>query len=203
MAAELYTINSFIFALSLLFFDPKHKELPALSFIVGSFIFLFMTLISFLEPKILLPSYKSSWLINFHIAMSILGETTFLISFCASILFVIKHKKLKRKIIESDLKSVSLSSIEKVFVRSSFVGFAFINIALLTGLILVFVGKGIPQAGLVKVFWAFFVWGWYAITLFGRSFWGWKGRKGAWLIIMGSSLLLMGLLGNFYYYLYR
>ncbi len=201
ITAELYTISSFIFALGVLFFDPKHKEFSALSFVIGSLIFLLMTLISFLEPKILLHSEESDWLINLHICLSILGETVFVISLCASLLFILKHKKLKKKIIESDSNTSSLSAIEKVLVRSSFSGLALITLALLTGLILVFVGKETFQVGFVKIFWAFFVWGWFTVTIFGRSFWGWKGRKGAWLIVMGSVLLLLGLFGNFYHYI--
>jgi ABC-type uncharacterized transport system permease subunit len=201
ITTELYTLICFIFALGMLFFDPKHKEYPPLSFIIGSVIFLLMTLVSFLEPKVLLPTEKNAWFINLHIILSILGETIFIVSFCASLLFVINHRKLKRKKIASDRKTTSLSTLEKVVVRSSFIGLAFITLALITGLILVFVGKGMPQAGFVKIFWAFFVWGWYAISILGRSFWGWKGRKGAWLIILGSALLLLGLVGNFYRYL--
>lgn len=200
ITAELYTISSFVFALGILFFDPKHKEYPALSFIIGSLIFLLMTLISFLEPKILLFTEKKSWLINCHIILSIAGEAIFIISFCASLLFIINHNKLKKKIIASTIKPTSLSSLEKVVIRSSFIGFAFITLALITGLILVFVGKESSPVGFIKIFWAFFVWTWYAVAIFGRSFWGWKGRKGAWLIIMGSVLLMLGLFGNFYFY---
>ena len=201
VTAEFYTISSFIFAIGILCFNPKHREFPALSFIISCLIFLLMTLTSFLEPKILFPAEKSNWFINFHIALSLLGEAIFVVSLCASLLFIINHRKLKRKIIAPNKKSTSLSYLEKIVVRSSFIGLAFITLSLITGIILVFVGKGTPQVGLLKIFWAFFVWSWYTVTIFGRSFWGWKGRKGAWLIIMGSALLLLGLFGNFYYYL--
>lgn len=200
ITAQLYTISSCIFAIGMLFFNPRHKEFPAVSFIIGSLIFLLMTLISFLEPKILLSAEKSNWFTNFHITLSILSETIFVISFCASLLFIIKHNKLKKKIINSNTKSTSLSFLEKIVVRSSFIGLAFITLSFVSGLILVFVGKETLQAGFVKIFWAFFVWGWYSLTIFGRSFWGWKGRKGAWLIIMGFILLLFGLFGNYYHY---
>lgn len=198
MTAKLYTINSSILALGVLYFNPKHKEFPTVSFIISALIFLSMTLISFLEPKILIQSEKSIWLINAHILFSILGETIFIISLCASFLFIVNHSKLKRKVI---INSTSLSTLEKIVFRSSFLGLAFITLALISGIVLVSVGKSPRSVGFIKIFWAFFIWGWYAITLFGRNFWGWKGRKGAWLIIIGSIFLLLGLLGNLYHYL--
>ncbi len=196
ITAELYTISSFIFALGILIFDSKRKEFAPLAFTISAIIFLLMTSISFLEPKILLSEVKSDWMVDIHIGLSILSAIFFVASFCASLLFVISHNNLKRKIIEFNSKSTSLSTLEIIIIRSSFAGLAFITLALITGIILVFVGKNILQVGLFKIFWAFFVWAWYVMTIFGRSFWGWKGRKGAWLIIIGSILLILGLLAN-------
>jgi ABC-type uncharacterized transport system permease subunit len=94
----------------------------------------------------------------------------------------------------------SLSGLEKLVERSSLIGLSFITFSLLSGLALIFVGKIAVQVGFVKILWAFLVWGWYVMTIFGRSLWGWRGRKGAKLAIFGMILLLLGLFGTIWQY---
>ena len=194
---QFYTGCSFAFALGLLILEPTKKEIPVLYFIIGSIIFLLMTLISFLEPKILMPVEQNHWFLLVHIFFSIISECLFVISFSASLLFIIKHSKLKKKKLVSSSNTTSLSGLEKGIIRSSFLGLAFITLALLSGLILVFVSKQSSPVGFLKIGWAFFVWGWFAITILGRHFFGWKGRKGAWLIVFGSIIMMLGFLGYY------
>lgn len=140
-------------------------------------------------------------ILNIHIALSIIGQLVFTISFCASLLFIIKHNNLKRKKIASGKHTTSLSLLEKIIVKSSYVGFCFITLALITGLIVMLFSKNFPQMDFIKMFWSFFVWTWFIIVIFGRNLWGWKGRTGAQLIVVGSIILILGLFVNFYFYL--
>jgi ABC-type uncharacterized transport system permease subunit len=61
-------------------------------------------------------------------------------------------------------------------------------------------GKLQFHLGVIKILWAFLVWGWYVMTLFGRNLWGWRGKKGAQFTIFGMVLLLLGLFGTFWQY---
>ena len=201
VTSEVYTFFCFLFSVGVLFFNSKRKEFPAISFVIGSFIFLFMTLVCFLEPKVFIHQEKIFWFINFHIILSVLGETIYLISFCASILFLLNHNKLKKKIISLNSLQTSLSTLEKVVVQTSFCGLGLLTLALISGIILVFVNKDASQISLLKILWATFIWAWYAMTLYGRIFWGWKGRKGALLVILGSSVLMVGSLAILWHYL--
>jgi ABC-type uncharacterized transport system permease subunit len=201
LASEIYTIGTIILAVSLLGFNTEKRDYPALAFTISSIIFLLMTLISFLEPKVLIQTEKNNFLINFHITTSITGLLLFISSFCASFLFITNHNKIKKKEIEFSQNSTSLSKLEKIIIKSSIAGLAFITLALISGILIISIGtQNSYQTGFIKVFWAFFVWAWFAISILGRNLWGWKGRKGAWLILTGSVILLFGLIGNFFYY---
>ncbi len=195
---EFYNIFSFIFGILLFTLNQEKRETPALYFIIGSIIFLLTTLISFLEPKILLQTEQNYGIFLIHILCSIVSTGLFIISFSASILFILKHNNLKHKKIESKLNSTSLYSLEKVMMNSSFLGLGVITIALITGLDLIFINKHLQEIGFFKIFWSFFVWGWFATTIVGRLYFGWKGSKSAWLLVTGTLFLLFGLTANLF-----
>jgi len=131
-----------------------------------------------------------------HIVTAIIGELIFVIAFCAACLYLRNYQKLKHKIINSHFHPTSLSTLENFIVRSSVVGLLFITTSLIFGFIFLFFDTTTDQISIVKILWAFCVWGWYLLAIFGRHLWGWKGKKGAQLILFGMILLIFGLFGT-------
>jgi ABC-type uncharacterized transport system permease subunit len=200
ITTQVYTAICLVLAIAVILIDRGKEGLPAFSFLVGALIFLMVTITPFLDPKPLYRATSVDWLVYFHIGTAALGEAIFVVVFCASLLYLRDYRKLKQRKLDKVPSPTSLSALEKLVERSSLVGLTFITFSLLSGLALIFIGKFAVQVGFVKILWAFLVWGWYVMTIFGRSLWGWRGRKGAKLAIFGMILLLLGLFGTIWQY---
>lgn len=196
-----YTAICIVLSISVILFDQGNEGMPAFSFLVGALIFLMVTITPFLDPK---PLYFSSasvdWFVYLHIGTAVLGEAIFVAVFCASLIYLRDYRKLKQRKLDSIAPATSLSALEKLVERTSLVGLASITISLFSGIALIFFGRFSFQVGFVKILWAFLVWGWYVMSIFGRNLWGWSGKKGAKLSIFGMLLLLLGLFGTIWQY---
>lgn len=200
IATQVHTVICLVLAATVLFIDPNKEGAPAFSFLSGALIFLLVTLTPFLDPKPLYRAHSVDWLMYFHIGTGALGEAIFAVVFCTSLLYLWNYRKLKQRKLASSGSLTSLSSIEKLVEKSSLFGLTFITLSLLSGIALIFIGKFTAQVGFIKILWAFLVWGWYVMTIFGRSLWGWRGKKGAKLAIFGMILLMLGLFGTIWHY---
>lgn len=200
ITTQVYTSICLVLSIAVIIVDRGKEGLPAFSFLVGALIFLMTTLTPFLDPKPLYRAESLDWLVYFHIGTASLGEAIFVAAFCASLLYLREYRKLKQRKIDKNPSAASLSGLEKLMERSSLIGLTFITFSLFSGLALIFIGKEAVQVGLIKILWAFLVWGWYVMTIFGRSRWGWRGRKGAKLAIFGMILLILGLFGTIWQY---
>lgn len=138
---------------------------------------------------------QNHWILYLHITTAVIGELIFVVAFGTSCIYLHTYNKLKQKVIDHNLHPTSLSKLEKFVVRASVVGLIFITTSLVSGLLFLFTQQNTSQIGLMKLLWAFCVWGWYLLAIFGRRLWGWRGRKGARLIIFGMILLIFGLFG--------
>lgn len=200
ITTQVYTSICLVLAIAVIIVDRGKDGLPSFSFLVGALIFLMVTITPFLDPKPLYRAASVDWLVYFHIGTAALGEAIFVAAFCASLLYLRDYRKLKQRKLVKNPSPTSLSGLEKLVERSSLIGLTFITFSLLSGLALIFIGKIAVQVGFVKILWAFLVWGWYVMTIFGRSLWGWRGRKGAKLAIFGMILLMLGLFGTIWQY---
>lgn len=135
------------------------------------------------------------YLLYLHISTAIIGELIFVVAFATSCLYLKTYKKLKQKTIDYNSHPTSLSTLEKFIVRSSIIGLIFITTSLISGLLFLFIDKDYSRISFAKILWAFCVWGWYLLAIFGRHLWGWRGKKGAQLILFGMILLVFGLFG--------
>ncbi|APJ04035.1 cytochrome c biogenesis protein CcsA [Silvanigrella aquatica] len=200
ITTQVYTVICLVLALAVIVIDRGKEGLPSFSFLMGALIFLMVTITPFVDPKPLYRATSVDWLVYFHIGTAALGEAIFVASFCASLLYLRDYQNLKKRKWDKNSSHTSLSTLEKLIERSSLIGLTFITCSLLSGLALIFIGTFAVQVGFIKILWAFLVWGWYVMTIFGRSFWGWRGRKGAKLAIFGMILLLLGLFGTIWQY---
>ncbi|BBH53469.1 hypothetical protein JCM31447_19120 [Fluviispira sanaruensis] len=200
LTTQVYTVICFVLSVAVIAVDRGKEGLPAFSFLVGALTFLLATISPFLDPTPLYNAASGDWLVFLHIGTAALGEAIFVASFCASLLYLREYTKLKQKKLEKVHSPISLAALEKLVERSSLIGLTFITISLLSGLALIFIGKVTVQVGIVKILWAFLVWGWYVMTIFGRSLWGWRGRKGARLTVFGMLLLILGFFGTIWQY---
>ena len=88
VTTQVYTAICLVLAITVLFLDKGKEGFPAFSFLVGALIFLMATITPFVDPKPLYRATSADWLVNFHIGTAALGEAIFVVSFCASLLYL-------------------------------------------------------------------------------------------------------------------
>ena len=177
-------------------FDRLKNGLPAMSFLSGAFIWLIIVIFPFLFPKETSVPKTVSWLSGLHVSTAIAGEGLFVAAFFSSLLYLWVYRNLKLKIIAKIPNLPSLSSLDNIIEKSSLAGLFLITTSLVSGLALVSSSTSPAKVGYTKIIWAFSVWGWYVLCIFGRGLWGWRGRKGAQLSLWGTAILLLALFGT-------
>ena len=185
-----------VLAVVTLVLDRGAQGMPALSFLSGAVIWLLTVVTPFFMDNSTYSSHPISWLSGLHITTAVGGEALFVLAFCTSLLYLWDYRRLKSKHLERRPAFPSLDTLDKLVGRASHAGLFLISTSLVSGIALVFHGSSLQSVGSTKIVWAFMVWGWYVLALFGRGFWGWRGRKGAQLSLWGTLLMLCALFGT-------
>lgn len=173
----------------------RSRTSVALYFVSSALVFLILSFGSFLVAPRDMQWGAHSFVITFHVITAVAGEGLFIVAFGASILFLWFYKRLKQHKFEGNSANMpSLDVLDKIVERTSLLGLALITVSLVSGLSLTF-GQNI-DAGFVKIVWAFTVWTWFVLAILGRSFFGWRGRRGAILTIWGAALILVTFFGT-------
>jgi len=169
--------------------------------ILGSFVsplaVLFM-LVSSLLPNNIVPisgAFKSAWVV-FHVATLFAANALFALAFSAGIMYLLQERNIKGKNFGYlYLRLPSLERLDKINYVCLIGGFPLMTLGLVTGF---------AYAGTVwHSFWnwdpkeisALITWFIYAILLHERLAVGWRGRRAAWLAILGFSAVLITFLG--------
>jgi ABC-type uncharacterized transport system permease subunit len=131
-----------------------------------------------------------------HVATATLSSAMSVAALLSSMLYLISFQLLKQKKMVERLRLPSLQTLDNLTEKSLLVGLFFMTISLISGLGLVLDTATVLQVSAFKFVWAFGVWGYYALVIFGRAFWNWRGRKGALLSVWGALLVTMTLFGT-------
>ena len=179
--------------------DFDHDRLPAFTFLTSAIAWVLLVLTPFLiGPQIAGANRELSYLGKFHIFAAISGESIFVLSFLTSLVYIFVHKRLKQKLLSDGPQLPSLESLDNLVGRSSFLGLALITSSLVSGLAMLAQGFSLKDVGLVKILWAFGIWAWYVIAIFGRAKLGWRGKKGANASVISAALMALALFGTFW-----
>lgn len=169
--------------------------------IMGSFIspiaVIFM-LVSSVLPDNIVPKtgiLKSAWLI-FHVTTSFLANALFALAFCAGIMYLLQERHIKRKSFgHLFVRLPSLERLDKINYLCLISGFPLMTIGLMTGFAYASsVWHSLWNWDPKEIF-SLITWCIYAILLHERLAVGWRGRRAAWLAIVGFSAVLTTFLG--------
>lgn len=131
-----------------------------------------------------------------HVALAILGNAAFALTFCTGLMYILQERQLKsRHPGKMHLRLPSLELLDDVGVKSLLFGFPLLTLALITGSIWAEYTRGsfLPLYG--RETWSILSWLIYAGLLYARLSVGWRGRKAAILAIIGFCLVLFTLIG--------
>ncbi len=179
-----------------IFVEVRYKEK-----ILGAFatplMFLAIAYASFaknLGDKItpLIPALKSNWLIA-HVITCFLGYSGFAVGFGLSIMYLAKPDDSVKKGLLAKLPSQGV--IDELTHQMIMFGFLFLTIGIITGAVWANSAWGTYWSWDPKETWSLITWLIYATMLHLRMMRGWRGKKIAWVSILGFMAVLFTYFG--------
>jgi cytochrome c-type biogenesis protein CcsB len=184
-------------ALIYLFIEFRYKNR-----VIGAFsaplAFLTMAYAS-LSPNIsdriqpLIPALKSNWLIA-HVITCFIGYGAFAVAFGVSIMYLLKSNQDKE---ERGLigRFPSTAVLDELTHQLGMFGFLFLSAGIITGAVWANSAWGRYWGWDPKETWSLITWFIYAALLHARMMRGWRGRRIAWLSIVGFGAVLFTYFG--------
>jgi cytochrome c-type biogenesis protein CcsB len=195
---EAFSFFGALAALGFLIAYAKYRIAP-LSVFAFPLIFI-MTFISnlFYDPSSSIPPVlRSNW-IYIHTPLVFIGYASLFIAFAAAIMYLIQERALKSKHPVRFYNWLpSLEICDDLAYRALAIGFPLITLGIITGALWA-QGAGFVWARDAKVVFSFLTWLVYLLLIFYRLT-GWRGRKAAYLSIVGFIGVLVTFLGANYF----
>jgi ABC-type uncharacterized transport system permease subunit len=126
-----------------------------------------------------------------HISLATLGVAIFALATLLAVLYLIEERSLKHKRFEGFFfrRGVALESLDRLAHRLVLAGFPIFTLAIMLGVIWVSqrgTGYNRPEYPLALVTWVS-----YAALIVTRTTHGWRGRRAAWLTVVGFAGALL------------
>lgn len=144
-------------------------------------------------PEALVPALQSYWL-QFHVATAILAYGAFALSFALGLMYLVKDRS---KAPEAGLQGLipELGRLERLIYGIIAFGFAFQTLLIITGAVWAEEAWGTWWSWDPMETWALITWLVYAFYLHGWTRGSWRGRRGAWLAVIGFAVVMFTLIG--------
>ena len=130
------------------------------------------------EIRPLMPALQSNWL-SFHVLSCFLGYGGFAISALVAAGFLVADRR------RSAVLPETRQTLEAVLTQTISFGFLFLTLGILTGAVWANSAWGSYWSWDPKETWSLITWFVYAIFLHCRFMRGWRGRRAAWISIIG------------------
>ena len=141
--------------------------------------------------------YAGDSLATAHIAVALLAYALFAVAALQALLLTGLEKRLHRGLAPMEAEgSVPLLTLERFLFRLVVLGFALLTVTLASGLLFSEQLFGKPVTFTHKNLFSVLGWLTFAVLLFGRWRYGWRGRRALYWIVGGTALLVLGYLGS-------
>jgi cytochrome c-type biogenesis protein CcsB len=146
-------------------------------------------------PPSIEPAIRGEW-VYLHIPLMVLSVAALALTFILAILYIIQERQLKSKQPAFFYYRLpSLEVLEDLAFKSLWAGFFLLTLGIVTGMVLSQSVKGVYFSGDYKEIWSVITWALYAVLMHGRLLAAWRGRKAAYLAIVGFALMLFSFAG--------
>ena len=142
----------------------------------------------------LIPALQSNWL-TVHVLTCFLGYAFFAAAFALGIMILLKSdasagagSRLRQRIPGDD-------ALEELLYQGVLLGFIFLSLGIATGSIWAHSAWGSYWSWDPKETWSLITWIVYALMLHARAMRGWRGKRMAWLSLVGFASVLFTYLG--------
>ncbi|MDV2502355.1 MAG: c-type cytochrome biogenesis protein CcsB [bacterium] len=147
------------------------------------------------EVRPILPVLKSYWL-AIHVTLAVLGNAAFAVTFVAGIMYLLQERQLKRKKPGAFYYRLpSLEVLDQLGYRALSFGFPFQTLGIITGSLWAAYAFGSYWRWDPKETFTLITWFIYAVLLHGRLVVGWRGRRAAFLCIVGFCTVMFTFVG--------
>ncbi len=121
-----------------------------------------------------------------HIVLMIVAFTSFAFSFGTGLCFLLEENEIKHHRLTALMQHLPpLETIHKFHYKALTIGFVFLSVAMMLGLLMARLKTGHFFSGDAQQIGAFVTWGFYALLLNIRTRPGWRGRKAISLTLLG------------------
>ena len=148
-----------------------------------------------IEP--VMPALRSYWL-AVHVSSAVISYGAFAVSFAVSIAYLLKDKTGEKADSRLAQSLPSLKVLDEITYKLIFIGLPFLTIMLVTGAVWAEYAWGAFWSWDPKETWALITWLAYAIYLHTRFMKGFKGRRAAWLSVLGFAAVIFTFFGVSY-----
>lgn len=196
---EAFSFFGALAALGFLITYAKYRIAP-LSVFAFPLIFLMTFLANlFYDPSRSIPQIlRRNW-IWVHAPLVFLGYAALFIAFAAAIMYLIQERELKSKnLTRFHNRLPSLEVCDDLAYRSLAIGFPLITLGIITGALWA-QSEAVVWARDAKVLFSFLTWFVYLLLIHYRLIAGWRGKKAAYLSIVGFIGVLVTFLGANYF----
>ena len=134
----------------------------------------------------LIPALQSNWL-TYHVLTCFIGYAAFAVSCGAAIAYLLK--------IKGDNRTDQAELLDEIVYKANAIGFLMLTLGIATGSVWASRAWGAYWSWDPKETWSLITWIVYAIFLHARLSRNWRGRRAAWLSIVGFIAVLFTFLG--------
>ena len=176
-----------------LFFERRYHlrtlGLIALPIALGMMLYA-TTIPSTAEP--LVPALQNNLLLTVHVAVAIVAYGSFSVAFGAALLFLIQPDGGRRGLPRPEI-------LDEISYRAVVIGFPFLTLTIVLGAIWADVAWGAYWSWDPKETASLVTWLIYGAYLHARVVRGWRGRRAAWLLMIGFAATLFTYFGNLFF----
>lgn len=186
--ANMYEFSLFMVGVTLLVYFLVRRSLanPVFDLAVALLLTLLMAMLASLPSDLrpLMPALQSRWL-SAHVATAILAYSAFAVACCLGIIYLL----------QTDREETYLKTIDRKIYRLVVWGFALLTMVIITGAVWAEEVWGSWWSWDPKETWSLVTWVVYAAYLHARRTSEWRGRRSAWLVVIGFLVVLFTLFG--------
>ena len=146
---------------------------------------------------------RTSWLFA-HIGLIFIGYAALVLSFCASVLYLIQQHSLKAKRDSGILsRRPALEDIDQIGYRSLLLGFPFMTLGLIAGSVVAQSTYGRIDFQDPKILLSLLMWAVYLLMVYTRWIAGWRGRKAAVMASVAFAAAVVAWAANYFSSIHR
>ena len=175
------------------YFERRYHQ-PALGLVVLpialALLLYAMTIPSAIDP--LVPALKNNLLLSVHVAVAIVAYGSLSIAFGAAVLYLLHGEHGRRGLPSREL-------LDEISYKAVVIGFPFLTLTIVLGAVWADVAWGTYWSWDPKETASLVTWLIYGSYLHARVVRGWRGRRAAWLLLIGFGAVLFTYFGNLFF----